>query len=94
LGERRWVARLADGDEACPQAFGSLEFGFGFGAEADVGASSAPRQERQRSNGGLGAAKLIDEGAEGGGPHIFASDQSEPSETLMMVQARRGLGRS
>jgi hypothetical protein len=96
LGERRRIARLADGDQACPQAFGTLKLGLGFGlgAKADVGASAATRQKRQRGDGGLGAAELVDQGTEGGGSHVLAADQPEPGDTLRVIQTRRGLGRS
>ena len=78
-----------------PRAFGGLKLGLGLGlgAEADVGASAAPRQHRQRSDGGLGAAELVDQGTEGGGSHILAADQPEPGDTLTVIQTRRGLGR-
>ena len=93
LGERRRIARLADGNEACAEALGRRELGlgFGFGAEADVGASAAPRQKRQRVDRGLGAAEFIDQSAEGGGPDILASDQPEPGDALMMVEPCRAL---
>ena len=62
-GQARRIARLADGDESCSEPIRRLEFGLGFGlgAKADVGASAAPRQQRQRLDGGLGAAELIDQ---------------------------------
>ena len=97
LGKRRRIAGLADGNEACSQAIRGREFGLGFGrgAEADVGASAAPRKKRQRVDRGLGAAEFIDQSAEGGGPDILASDQPEPGDALMMVEPARAarLGR-
>jgi hypothetical protein len=91
LGKRRRLARLADGNQACSESIRRLELGLGFGlgAEADVGAASAPRQKRQRVDGGLGAAELIDQSAERGGPDILASDQPKPGDALTMVEPAR-----
>ena len=89
LGERRRIARLADGDEACARALrrGELGLGFGLAAEADVvSAAAAARQHRQRIDGGLGAAELVDQRAEGGRPDILAADQAEPGEALTTVE--------
>ena len=92
FGERPRIARFAESDEACSQAFGTLKLGLcvGLGVKADVmGSAASPGQHRQRGDGGLGAAKLIDERTEGGRPHIFASDQPEPGDALRAAEPWR-----
>jgi hypothetical protein len=72
LGKGGGIAGLTDGNQGGAKPIRRLEFGLGFslGAKADVGASSAPRQQRQRLDGGFGATELIDQTAEGGGADI------------------------
>ena len=53
--------------------------------------AAAPRQYRQAGKRGLGAAELIDERAEGGGPDILAADQPEPGKTLAVAEPWGGL---
>ncbi len=83
MSERLRIARLAESDKVCPQAFGAPKFGFrfDFAKKLDVvSPAAAPGQRRQRRNGGFCAVELVDEHTEGDGAHIFASDQPEPGE--------------
>ena len=62
---------------------GKLGLGLGLGAEADVvNAAAAAREHRQGVDGGLGAAELVDERAEGRRTDILAADQPEPGKPL------------
>ena len=93
MRERRRIARLADSDETRAQILGVIELslGLGLGAEKDVVRSAAaPGQQRQRGDGGFGAAELVDERAEGRGPHILAPNQPEPGEALGTAEPRGG----
>ena len=88
MGEGCWITLLAHGDEMRPGAVGSLKLGvsLAFREDTDRGAAAATRQRRQRSESSLGAAELIDQGAEGGRSDILAADQPEPAPALAVAQ--------
>ncbi len=88
MGEGRGIALLAHGDEMSAGAVGSLELGVSLALREDTnrGAAAATRRRRQGSEGSLGAAELIDQGAEGGRSDILAADQPEPAPALTVAQ--------
>ena len=91
MGEGGGITLLAHGDEMSPGAVGSFKLGVSLALreDADRGAAAATRQRRQGSEGSLGAAELIDQGAEGGWPDILAADQPEPAPALAVAQLDR-----
>ena len=71
-----------------PARVGGFKLGvsLGFREDTDRGAAAATRQRRQSSESSLGAAELIDQGAEGGRSDILAADQPEPAPALTIAQ--------
>jgi hypothetical protein len=68
-------------------ALGGLKLGLGLslGEHADREAAAAARQGRQGVERCLGAAELIDQGAEGCRADILAADQPEPAQPLAVA---------
>ena len=88
MGEGRGITLFAHGDKMSPGAIGSFKLGvsLAFREDTNRGAAAATRQRRQGSKGGLGAAELIDQSAEGRRSDILTANQPEPAPALTVAQ--------